>query len=78
MDSSLLTKGKDQGYLLSDEIIAAFPNAEEQLDSLEEFYSAIVAEGIDRHPGIRVDLLQVAIGCKDQSAVGVILALPVI
>jgi len=47
MDSSLLTKGKDQGYLLSDEIIAAFPNAEEQLDSLEEFYSAIVAEGIE-------------------------------
>ena len=47
MDSSLLTKGKDQGYLLSDEIIAAFPNAEEHLDSLEEFYSAIVAEGIE-------------------------------
>ncbi|MGI8403487.1 MAG: RNA polymerase sigma factor region1.1 domain-containing protein, partial [Thermomicrobiales bacterium] len=47
MDSSLLIKGKDQGYLLSDEIIAAFPNAEEQLDSLEEFYSAIVAEGIE-------------------------------
>ena len=55
MDSSLLTKGKDQGYLLSDEIIAAFPNAEEQLDSLEEFYSAIVAEGIevfDQKPAI--------------------------
>ncbi|HEU0164658.1 MAG TPA: RNA polymerase sigma factor RpoD [Thermomicrobiales bacterium] len=47
MDSSLLTKGKDRGYLLSDEIIAAFPNAEEQMDSLEEFYSALVAEGIE-------------------------------
>jgi len=47
MVSSLIEKGKGQGYLLSDEIIAAFPNVEEQLDSLEDFYSALVAEGID-------------------------------
>jgi len=47
MVSSLIEKGKGQGYLLSDDIIAAFPNAEEHLDSLEDFYSALVAEGID-------------------------------
>ena len=47
MVSSLIEKGKGQGYLLSDDIVAAFPNAEEQLDSLEDFYSALVAEGID-------------------------------
>src|SRR5680860_1726672 len=47
MMSSLLEKGKDQGYLLSDEIIDMFPNAEEQMDSLEEFYSALVAQGIE-------------------------------
>jgi RNA polymerase primary sigma factor len=47
MMSSLLEKGKDQGYLLSDEIINMFPNAEEQMDSLEEFYSALVAQGIE-------------------------------
>ena len=47
MVTSLIEKGKGQGYLLSDDIIAAFPNAEEQLDSLEDFYSALVAEGID-------------------------------
>ncbi len=47
MESSLIDKGRDQGYLLSDDVIAAFPNAEEQLDSLDEFYSALVAEGID-------------------------------
>jgi RNA polymerase primary sigma factor len=45
--SLLLEKGKDQGYLLSDEIIDLFPNAEEQLESLDEFYSALVAQGID-------------------------------
>ncbi len=47
MDTSLITKGKDRGYLLSDEIIAAFPNAEDEMDTLEEFYSALVAEGIE-------------------------------
>ncbi|MGN6032053.1 MAG: RNA polymerase sigma factor RpoD [Thermomicrobiales bacterium] len=47
MDSSLLSKAKDQGYILADEIIAAFPDAEEHLESLDEFYSALVAEGIE-------------------------------
>lgn len=47
MDSSLLSKAKDQGYILADEIIAAFPDAEEHIDSLDEFYSALVAEGIE-------------------------------
>lgn len=47
MDSSLIAKGKDQGYLLSEDIVAAFPDARRTDDSLEEFYSALVAEGID-------------------------------
>jgi RNA polymerase primary sigma factor len=47
MVTSLIAKGKDQGYLLSDDIMAAFPNPEEQLDNLDDFYSALVAEGID-------------------------------
>ena len=47
METSLLAKGKDQGYLLADDIIAAFPNAEEQVETLDEFYSALVAEGIE-------------------------------
>ena len=47
MVTSLIDKGRDQGYLLSDEVVAAFPNAEEHLDVLEEFYSSLVAEGIE-------------------------------
>jgi RNA polymerase primary sigma factor len=47
MVPSLIAKGKDQGYLLSDDIIAAFPNAEENIDGLDDFYSSLVAEGID-------------------------------
>ncbi len=47
MDTSLIAKGKDQGYLLSDDIFAAFPNPEEQVDSLDDFYTYLVAEGIE-------------------------------
>jgi len=47
MVTSLIVKGKSQGYLLSDDIIAAFPNAEEQIETLDDFYSSLVAEGIE-------------------------------
>jgi RNA polymerase primary sigma factor len=47
MVTNLIDKGRDRGYLLSDEVVAAFPNAEEHLDVLEEFYSSLVAEGIE-------------------------------
>jgi RNA polymerase primary sigma factor len=56
MVTTLIAKGKDQGYLLSDDIIAAFPNAEEQVDKLDDFYSYLVAEGIEvlEHAPVRV------------------------
>ena len=47
MVTSLIAKGKDQGYLLSDDIIAAFPNAEEQIETLDDFYTSLVQEGIE-------------------------------
>jgi RNA polymerase primary sigma factor len=47
MVTNLIDKGRDQGYLLSDEVVAAFPDAENHLDVLEDFYSSLVAEGIE-------------------------------
>ena len=47
MVTTLIAKGKNQGFLLSDEIIAAFPDPEEHLERLDEFYSSLVAEGIE-------------------------------
>lgn len=47
MDSSLIAKGKDQGYLLSEDIAAAFSGSDDSSETLEDFYSALVAEGID-------------------------------
>jgi RNA polymerase primary sigma factor len=47
MESSLIEKGKDRGYLLSDEVIAAFPHAEDDVESLDEFYHSLYENGIE-------------------------------
>jgi RNA polymerase primary sigma factor len=47
MVTSLLEKGKGQGYLLSDEIVALFPNAEDQIERLDDLYTWLVSEGIE-------------------------------
>ncbi len=47
MSTTLLEKGKQKGYLLHDEIIAAFPNAEQDIEGLDEFFSALYEQGID-------------------------------
>ncbi len=57
MDSSLIAKGKNQGYLLSEDVAAAFSSADGTTDTLEDSYSALVAEGIDvvdQRPASRV------------------------
>ena len=47
MSASLIAKGKTQGFLLSDEIIAAFPNVEIDVAGLDEFYSSLLEYGIE-------------------------------
>jgi RNA polymerase primary sigma factor len=58
MSVTLLEKGKQKGYLLHDEIIAAFPNAEQDIESLDEFFSTLYEQGIDiveQEPIVRPD-----------------------
>ncbi|HET8629804.1 MAG TPA: RNA polymerase sigma factor region1.1 domain-containing protein, partial [Thermomicrobiales bacterium] len=47
MSASLIAKGKDQGFLLSEEIMAAFPNVESDVAVLDEFYSSLLEHGIE-------------------------------
>ncbi|GIW03602.1 MAG: RNA polymerase sigma factor RpoD [Chloroflexota bacterium] len=47
MLTSLISKGKDQGYLLSDEIIAYLPNPEDHVESLDDLYAWLLSEGIE-------------------------------
>lgn len=47
MSAILIAKGKDQGFLLSDEIMAAFPNVEADVAGLDEFYSSLLENGIE-------------------------------
>src|SRR6476620_965038 len=58
MSVTLLEKGKQKGYLLHDEIIAAFPNAEQDIESLDDFFSTLYEQGIDiveQEPIVRPD-----------------------
>jgi RNA polymerase primary sigma factor len=43
----LITKGKEQGYVTQQEVAAALPEAEENLDELEELYSALMENGVE-------------------------------
>jgi RNA polymerase primary sigma factor len=43
----LLELGKTQGYITSDDILAAFPDAERDLDQLEEVYAALLRANIN-------------------------------
>lgn len=43
----LIKKGREQGFLTQDDILEAFPDAEERLEELDEFYTKLIAEGID-------------------------------
>lgn len=43
----LLEKARDQGYLTSDDVLEAFPEAEENLDQLEEVFSYLYEAGIE-------------------------------
>ena len=47
MTASLIAKGKNQGYLLSDEVIAAFPQLENDIASVDEFWSSLLENGVD-------------------------------
>src|SRR3989304_7131942 len=39
----LIELGKERGYVTVDDILAAFPEAEREIDQLEEAYSALLA-----------------------------------
>ena len=43
----LMQKAKDQGYLISDDLLIAIPEAEENMDQLEELFIQLVNQGIE-------------------------------
>src|SRR3989344_2205686 len=44
---ALFEKGKSQGFLTQEEILEAFPDAEDRLEELEELYFKLLGEGVD-------------------------------
>ena len=47
MTTDLLARGRDQGFVLADDIMALFPNMEEHIENLDDFYTSLVKEGIE-------------------------------
>ena len=43
----LIVKGKEQGYVTQQEITAAMPDAEENLEELDELYAALLENGVE-------------------------------
>jgi RNA polymerase primary sigma factor len=43
----LFEKGKKEGFVTQDEVLAVFPHAEDYLEELDEFYTKIIDEGVD-------------------------------
>jgi len=43
----LLARGKDEGFLTQDDVLAVFPDAENRLEELDEFYNQALKEGVD-------------------------------
>jgi RNA polymerase primary sigma factor len=45
--NELIKKGRDQGFLTQDDILEAFPDAEDRIKELDDLYEALLAENID-------------------------------
>ena len=43
----LIDKGENQGFLAQDEVLMAFPDAEDRLEELDDFYSALLRGSVD-------------------------------
>ncbi|MCS7091881.1 MAG: RNA polymerase sigma factor RpoD [Patescibacteria group bacterium] len=53
----LIKKGRDQGFLTQDEILEVFPDAENRISELDDFYDKLLGEGIDVFESVSVDQL---------------------
>lgn len=51
----LLKKGSQQGFVTQDEILEAFPEAENSLDELDELYSKLISDNIDVFETVTAD-----------------------
>jgi RNA polymerase primary sigma factor len=51
----LLAKGEDEGFLTHDEVLTVFPDAEERIEELDEFYHQALKKGVDIFESVDLD-----------------------
>src|SRR5487761_1668511 len=44
---ALVQKGREQGYVTQQEIMAALPEAEDNMEELDELYAALIEQGVE-------------------------------
>src|SRR3990172_7242607 len=54
----LLKKGREQGFLTQEDILEAFPDAEERIDELDTFYDKLLSEGVDVFESVSAEELE--------------------
>jgi len=55
LTTELIKKGREQGFLTQDEILEAFPDAENHIGELDELYEKLLAENIDVFESVTVE-----------------------
>lgn len=55
----LIKRGRDQGFVTQDEILAIFPKVEDQIDEVDDLYLRLLTEGIDVFDTTEVDTADV-------------------
>jgi len=53
--AELITKGRDNGFLTQDDILEAFPDAEQRIEELDSLYDKLLAENIDVFESVALD-----------------------
>ncbi len=56
----LIDKGQEQGFLVQDEVLAIFSDAEDRLEELDMFYDALITAGVDVFETVSQDEAAVA------------------
>lgn len=51
----LVKQGREKGFLVQDEILEVFTDAEERVDELDELYDTLLAEGVDVFESVTVE-----------------------
>lgn len=64
--TDLIKKGKNQGFLTQEDILEAFPDAEERVEELDNLYASLIDEGVDVFESLTPDEAEAEEAAKEK------------